>query len=95
VTAREEAISAIEVAMKILTDNEPVAGLRQRLLVTTLEHAQASVLKIEELKRARRARKEVAVLDHPGTLLQGTDPNLTWDQSPIIDSPPKKRTPHV
>lgn len=57
-SAKAEAVEAIEQAMKALDSTEPLTGLRVRLLRETLAYAASAVEAIQELKRPRRKPKE-------------------------------------
>jgi hypothetical protein len=54
ISARAEALKAIDHAIERLADPATLAGLNHRLLVATLEHAREQVELIEETKRPRR-----------------------------------------
>ena len=53
-TAKDEAINALDSARKMLDAPEPLTGLRLSLLRETLVFAVEAIERIEELKRARR-----------------------------------------
>ncbi len=55
-SARDEAIKAIEHVEQMLTGSEPMTPLQKKIAAATLEHAKENVAAIQELKRARRAK---------------------------------------
>jgi hypothetical protein len=56
-TAREEALSALDTARKMLDSPESMTGLRLSLLRSTLDFAAASIERIQEVKRQRKASR--------------------------------------
>lgn len=67
-TARLDAIAALERAIERLTSLEPITALDRRLLVTMLQHARERVESIEELLRKRK-RKQNGGADTPPPIL--------------------------
>ena len=59
-TAKQDALNALETARTMLDAPEPMTGLRLNLFRSTLEFAAATVGRIDELKRARKKKKEAA-----------------------------------
>ena len=57
-TAKAEALQALDQARKMLDATEPMEGLRVRLLRGTLDYAAEAVEKIQETKRPRRKEKQ-------------------------------------
>jgi hypothetical protein len=55
-TAKEDALNALDTARKMLDAPEPMAGLRLSLLHSTLDFAASAIERIEETKRPRRAK---------------------------------------
>ena len=56
-TAREEALNALDTARKMLDSPESLTGLRLSLFRTTLDHAAAQIEKIQETKHPRRIKE--------------------------------------
>lgn len=55
-TARQEALNALDTARKMVDSPEPMTGLRLSLLRNTLEFAAGAVEKIQEVKRLRKEK---------------------------------------
>lgn len=56
-SARDEAIKAIEHVEQMLTSNEPMTLLQKKIAAATLEHARENVLAIQETRRPRKGTK--------------------------------------
>ena len=56
-TAKDDALNALDQARKMVDAKEPMAGLRVSLLRGTLDYATEAVEKIQETKRPRRKEK--------------------------------------
>lgn len=54
-TAKEEALNALDTIRKMVDSPEPLSGLRLQLLRTTLDFAATSVEALQEVKRKRKA----------------------------------------
>ena len=55
---KTEALKAIQPVVEALAGPEPIEGLRRHQLRAALEFAQEQIGKIQELKRARKAKAE-------------------------------------
>lgn len=56
-TAKDDALNALDTARKMVDSPEPMTGLRLSLLRGTLEFAARAIEAIQELRRARRQLK--------------------------------------
>lgn len=61
-TPKQEALDGLSAALKTLRRESPIDGLTRHQLLATLEFVDAAVLRIQELKRPRRAKKEPLII---------------------------------
>ena len=59
ISHKDEALKALAHVHARLSSEEPLDSLARRLLLATIEHAQAEVENIQELKRERRTSKPI------------------------------------
>ena len=59
ISRKAEALKALAHVHARLSSPEPLDPLARRLLLATIEHAQAEVENIQELKRERRTSKPI------------------------------------
>jgi hypothetical protein len=55
-TAKEEALNALDTARKMLDSPEPLTGLRLSLLRGTLDFAASAIEAMQEVKRKRKEK---------------------------------------
>ena len=56
-TAKDDALNALDQARKMLEAKEPMTGLRLSLLFATLDHAANCLGYVQEVKRKRKEKK--------------------------------------